>query len=363
MQNIRPPDIKGTPRTVVSRMTSELVLCRSGPGVTVQDLGRTGFLAQGLSRGGAADPIALAEGAALLGQSADLAAIEIAGTTVTVEVTSPVLIALTGAPMRARRDGGDLRWNASHLLLPGERLELAPSGVGHFAYLHVRGGLAVPERVGGRGAHLAAGLGSALATGARLPVARADSAPLGSVGLDPVDRFEGGPIRVLAGPQTSLFPEETLRRFFATEFVRTAWGNRQGVRLGFDTEGFRPADGLNLVSEVIVPGDLQITGDGTPFVLGPECQTIGGYPRIGTVVPQDLPSVLQATTGAPLRFVLVSLAQALADFAAPEVLARALRVQVRPLVRDPRTIPDLLSYNLVSGVTAGHELSDPEEDS
>ena len=47
-------------------MTSALIVHRSGPGVTVQDLGRTGHLAQGLSRGGVADTLALAEGAALL---------------------------------------------------------------------------------------------------------------------------------------------------------------------------------------------------------------------------------------------------------------------------------------------------------
>lgn len=55
-------------------MTALRVLS-AGPGVTVQDLGRPGWLASGLSRGGAADRLALLEGAALLGQGADLAAL------------------------------------------------------------------------------------------------------------------------------------------------------------------------------------------------------------------------------------------------------------------------------------------------
>ena len=56
-------------------MSAKLVIHRAGPGVTVQDLGRTGYLAQGLSRGGAADPLSIAEGAALLSRygSADKA--------------------------------------------------------------------------------------------------------------------------------------------------------------------------------------------------------------------------------------------------------------------------------------------------
>ena len=57
---------------------------------------------------------------------------------------------------------------------------------------------------------------------------------------------------------------------------------------------------------------------------------------------------------------MVTLEAALSDFTRPELLARTLRTRLRPLLRDPRQIPDLLSYTLVSGVTAGYELS--EED-
>ena len=76
------------------------VLSASGV-VTVQDGGRPGLLAQGLSRGGAADPVALAEGAALLGQPAERAAIELMGGALTVRAEGSTRIALTGTPMRA----------------------------------------------------------------------------------------------------------------------------------------------------------------------------------------------------------------------------------------------------------------------
>ena len=47
---------------------TRLTITRAGPGITVQDLGRPGYIAQGLSRGGAADRVALFEAAALLSQ-------------------------------------------------------------------------------------------------------------------------------------------------------------------------------------------------------------------------------------------------------------------------------------------------------
>jgi allophanate hydrolase subunit 2 len=345
-------------------VTREVRILRAGPGVTVQDLGRPRYLAQGLSRGGAADPVALAEGAALLEQAVTCAAIEIAGTVLEVETSAQVRFALTGAPMRAQigGDGRTLAWNASHRLDVGERLRLSPGGTGSYGYLHLAGGIGTQERVGGRGAHLAAGLGAPLDRGDRLPLG-ADLRPdTPSRRLPPADRFSGGTIRMIPGPQTGLFPDALLTRFLSTPFERTAWGNRQGVKLGFSGEGFSPEGGLRLLSEVIVPGDIQITGDGTPYVLGPECQTIGGYPRIGTVLPQDLPKVLQASPGTALRFRMVPLETAATDYLSPEAQARALSRRVAPLVRDPRHVPDLLSYEFISGVTAGRELSDPEGD-
>ncbi|MFV0335088.1 MAG: biotin-dependent carboxyltransferase family protein [Tropicimonas sp.] len=338
-----------------------MILHRSGPGVTVQDLGRTGYLAQGLSRGGAADPLALADGAALLGQSPDLAALEIAGTAVVVEASAPMRIALSGAPMRAERDGAALIWNAGHELAPGQRLNLSPGPRGSFAYLSVAGGIATPERVGGRGAHLAAGLGSPVKAGSRLPVGGAPQTDAPALWLPEEEaRFDGGSFALLPGPQTHLFDAATLEAFFATTFTRTAWGNRQGVKLGHGGEGVRQTAALDLLSEVVVPGDVQITGDGTPYVLGPECQTIGGYPRIGTLPPTDLCRLLQATPGSPVRFRPVTPQEALATDVSPAEHARRQRQRAAPLLRDPRDMPDLLSYSLISGVTAGRELTDKE---
>ena len=64
------------------------------------------------------------------------------------------------------------------------------------------------------------------------------------------------------------------------------------------------------MSDIIVTGDIQMTGDGEPYVLMSECQTMGGYPRIGTVIPADLPVLAQAKAGTPIRFEQITLEQA-----------------------------------------------------
>lgn len=43
----------------------------------------------------------------------------------------------------------------------------------------------------------------------------------------------------------------------------------------------------DIISEGITFGAVQIPPDGQPIILLKERQTIGGYPKIGTVLPSD----------------------------------------------------------------------------
>ncbi|WP_134725825.1 biotin-dependent carboxyltransferase family protein [Paracoccus luteus] len=335
-----------------------LVVLSCGPGVTVQDQGRPGWLAQGLSRGGAADPVALTEGAALLDQSAALAVIEMAGAPARFRTTAPLRIALTGAPFRAilRKGAEDrpLAWNASHRLPADAELLLTPGAGGGFAYLIPGGGLDTPTVLGARSAHLAAGIGGPLAVGSGLPLGTDRGGPV-DLGLDPLPRFAGGVIRVVETLQTALYPPDEIARVQRTDFRRDARGNRMGVRLDAgDAAGFAAPGGLSVVSEIVQPGDVQITGDGTPFVLLGECQTTGGYPRIATVLPCDLPVVAQAPPGAVLRLRFVSREAARAAMADHAAALAGLRARIRARLRDPAAIADLLAYNLVGGVVSAH---------
>lgn len=335
-------------------MSRALLVHQAGPGMTVQDLGRPGFLAFGLSRGGAADRLAMAEGAALLGQPEACAAVEMVGLGGTFEATEDLRIALTGAPMRASVEGARLVWNASHALPRGAQLTIGPATRGVYGYLHVGGGIQAPMRLGARSAHMAAGIGAAIQRGHSLAVG-ADSGGETGLALEPAQRFDGGTIRLVPSLQTDRFPRSEIQRFQDTEFRRDTRGNRMGIRLVQDGAGFHSDAGLSVLSEVIVPGDIQITGDGSPFVLLSECQTTGGYPRIGSVLPCDLPTVAQAQPGTGLRFRFVSLDEACAiERRARERIGR-LRHSRRPLVRDPASIPDLLSYHLISGAVSGAE--------
>lgn len=332
-------------------MTATLTILQAGPALSLQDLGRPGFLAQGLTKGGASDPTALYEGAALLRQPASSAVIEMAGTGGSFRSDTDIRIAMTGATMAANIDGEAVAWNASHTLPAGATLTIGGAQNGSYGYLHVGGGFATDEQMGSRASHLSAGLGKALRTDDTLPIGKDGGKETGMT-VPAHARFGGGVVRVVASMQTDAFASETRARFVETHFKRDSRANRMGVRMDHDGAGFSTDGQLSIVSEVIVPGDIQITGDGAPFVLMCECQTTGGYPRIGTVIPCDLPRVAQAQTGAAIRFEFVEMDQAVALQLRYLKDLKALGASVTPLVRDPADIRDLLSYQLVGGVVS-----------
>ncbi len=337
-------------------MTATLTVVRAGPAMTVQDLGRPGHVDQGLSTGGAADRIALLEATALLAAPRVQPAIEMAGSGGTFTCDAPLRFALTGAPMRATIDSAPIAWNATHRLRPGQELTIGGALAGSYGYLTCAGGIAEQPWLGSLSAHLAAGIGGPLKQGGSLTLGDDPAPDSPAMTLPPADRFSGGDIRLMPGPQSALFDATTTQRFFGTGFTRGAQANRQGVRLDHAGAPFASAMTGGLASDFIVSGDVQMTGDGVPYVLLGECQTIGGYPRIGTVLPQDLPRVAQAPIGATLRFVRISLEQADADIRDEATVLKDLRRAVQPRVRDPHDISDLLSYQLISGVTCGDDL-------
>ena len=64
----------------------------------------------------------------------------------------------------------------------------------------------------------------------------------------------------------------------------------------------------------------------------------------------------QARPGAELRFRFVTLDEAVAIERREAEARHTLRARITPLIRDPSDIADLLSYQLVGGVTAGDDL-------
>jgi antagonist of KipI len=98
-----------------------------------------------------------------------------------------------------------------------------------------------------------------------------------------------------------------------TPFRLDPVSNRVGLRLQGPAFTFAPA-ASRMESGPVMPGVVQCPNDGTPMILGPDCGTTGGYPRLLSVITADLPLLARIWPGRTVRFRLVDQDEAIAVF-------------------------------------------------
>ena len=114
------------------------------------------------------------------------------------------------------------------------------------------------------------------------------------------DDHEVAKVRVIAGPQEEMFTEEGLRTFYGSAYEITALSDRMGYRL--EGPKVEAADGYDILSDGIVNGSVQISGNGQPIVMMADRQTTGGYAKIATVISTDIPLFAQLRPGQKVQF-------------------------------------------------------------
>jgi biotin-dependent carboxylase-like uncharacterized protein len=271
----------------------------------------------------------------LVGNPPEAAALEFGHIGGTWEVAGAAIrVAVAGGSFRVQADGADLAPWRSHTLPPGGRLSIESAVDAVWGYLAVAGGFAVAPQLGSSATHLRSGIGGL--RGRRIIID--DILPLRPVetlhGLErrimPLARGNG-PFRVVLGPQDDYFAPETVAAFLAASWRLSHRRDRMGTWL--DGPKIPHTDGFNVVSDGLIPGCIQVPGAGQPVVLMMDCQTIGGYPKLATIVTADLPRFAQSRAGSPVSFVSVEVEEA-------QLLHRAYRAMVDGLSSAATAIPE-----------------------
>ena len=115
-------------------------------------------------------------------------------------------------------------------------------------------------------------------------------------------------VRVIKGTNFNYFSDTAKDFFFKDLFLVTRLADRMGMRLDGPTLD-NIAD-TNIKSEGLVRGVIQVPADGKPIILLSDHGTIGGYPKIATVISADLDKVAQLTPGSKIQFKEVNLEEA-----------------------------------------------------
>jgi allophanate hydrolase len=254
---------------------------------------------------GALDPTLLACANALLGNAPEAAGLELLVSGPTLKATKgSVAIALAGeiSAQRIAPDGTSTTvkpWSAT-VLGVGETLKVGSPRKG-IAYLAVSGGILTEPSLGSRATYRRAGLGGFIEKGASLPCA----AP-GALRQGKGWAWESGPIRVLPGPQDDHFPPESRDLLERQSFKVGPASDRMGLRLIGETPLSHNEKGAEIATDGVIPGVIQVPGDGQPIVLLADGQTTGGYAKIATVISADLPRLGHLRPGDRVTFALVT---------------------------------------------------------
>jgi antagonist of KipI len=226
-----------------------------------------------------------------------------------------VWIALTGADLSATLNDASLPLWRPVWAPAGARISFGRPHRGCRAYLAMNGGLDVPQILGSRGTDTRAALSGL--TGR--PLQAGDRLPLGTDHLPPPQHPDQPtwfswwvahrvttpaghppPLRFIPGREWAALPEPARQRLAKTDYRVSRQCNRMGLR--FAGPALAMPNQPQCLSAGVTFGTIQLPPDGQPIVLGPDRQTTGGYPVLGTVVRIDWPRLGQLRPGDAVCF-------------------------------------------------------------
>lgn len=338
-------------------MSAGLRILNAGPGCTVQDAGRRGYLRFGVTPAGPMDRGAFVAAVQAAGEPKG-AAIEVSLGGLELEAEGGALgVAIAGGAFDIRLDGRALPKACAITLEPGARLSLRPGACGAFAYVAPFARFDLPLALGSLATLTRARLGGLegrmLRAGDALGVLDARSGPTAPMAIE-APWFGAAPdkIRVILGPQQDFFAPETIEAFLSARWRLSARSDRMAYRL--EGPALAHLSGHDVISDGLAFGAIQIPGDGAPLVLMADRQPTGGYPKIAHVIGSDLGALAQRRPGEHLQFESVSWEEAVAARRSQAQLVES-GVKLVPLARGELSSEFLLERNLVGGVVSAQK--------
>jgi biotin-dependent carboxylase-like uncharacterized protein len=285
-----------------------IVLCevvKAGLLTTIQDLGRPGFRKFGVPVSGAMDSASAILANELVGNPAHYSVLEITQTGPALIFKTYGALAITGADLTPTLNGIPIANNETIFFAKGDHLAFGPLKRGVLTYLAFAGELQAEKLFGSVSTHQGnqwGGLnGKPLMTGDRLKLNPAEH----KVRHQKIESAINNTriIRLAPSLEFDKLSTSDQERLFTQQWTLSASSNRTGIRLeGEPLESKLP----EMISSPTDRGILQLPPSGLPLVLMNDSAAIGGYPRIGAVLQEDIPILVQKPPGSALQFKMVN---------------------------------------------------------
>ncbi len=279
---------------------------------TIQDLRRENFRDIGLCEAGALDEISYHQANILLGNMNNESVLEIALGGLEFEVKGEIFISLCGARAKSYINGKEIDFYRTYRLKDKDRFKMEFCKSGQMSYLGVKGGFDIKKTYGSASTSIKEKIGGldgrVLKKGDFLHVkhCRFDENRFLKKKYK-LDFSKPLTLRLVEGYQCDDFSKKQKEAFYENEYIISPQSNRMAYKL--EGKPFK-MQAVKLISEPIAYGAVQITPVSQLIVLLKERQTIGGYPKIGSVIFCDCFALGQKRQGEVVRFEKIELESA-----------------------------------------------------
>ena len=288
-----------------------ITILNPGMLTSVQDLGRIGYQQYGVSVSGVMDPRSASIANILVDNDEGEAVLECTMMGPHLRFDAPNIIAITGGDLGATLDGQSIDTYRAVPVNAGQTLRFTMLRTGCRAFVAFAGGLDIPLVMGSRSTDMKAKIGGYQGRKLQKDDVIAFRAPktdlknLGVRHISPefVPRAEYK-LRVVLGPQDDAFTEKGLFDFKSALYTVTQDSNRMAAKL--NGAAIEARVGVDILSDGIVEGSVQVSANGQPIVMLADHQSTGGYAKIATVIPCDIPTLAQVRPGQLVGFRVVT---------------------------------------------------------
>lgn len=271
------------------------------------DSGRRGKQHQGFCQSGPMDEEAFWWANYLAGNAEGSPCIELIGR-IALQFDDNTQVAVTGRDAVCYVNGQPKSPFETLFIQAGDKIVVDSEHTGSKAYLAIHGQWRVPSPLQSASTVIREGMGglgnkgSALAVGDEIdietPTVSSSHKALCPHHWPTYDFNK--PLAVILGYQEDKFSVLNKRRLFSSDYTVTTNINRMGYRLsGVPIH----CDISKMRSEAIHLGAMQVPPDGQPIVMMRDRQTLGGYPKVGSVSLLDLNRLAQAVPGETVTFI------------------------------------------------------------
>lgn len=279
-----------------------LQVLKTGPGTSVQDLGRVGFAEYGVPCSGALDLRSLLWVNHLLRNKESDAVLEICQPGLRIQFDAPTLICLAGAKAAVILNGAVI---SSYCILEIRRydqLEIGAFHQGSILYLGIKNGFQSENIMNSRSWFERITNSGCALKGDQIPYFTNQEVPSFTASKVKWD-FNWAMEQIIEaypGPEWDLLDRHSKELIESSEFTISELKNRMAIQL---TE-LLPNTILEMATTAVFPGTVQLTSGGKLIILLKDAQVTGGYPRVLQISEESIYILAQKKALKKIKFLI-----------------------------------------------------------